>query len=262
MPAKRNVKTSKTDHVLNILTSPAPGGENEENAPGTQKKPVPPVIEVANSKNEEISSAIDSALRQGLDDENVDAQENSEASSSPDLQAQQSEDAPKEAPPAALDENEAEKQSEEAQETAAPQVAQEQSEQPKEENTQDEDVKSEPQEQTPQENIESASKEEQKQQPDTSGIFVNVMEEIVDELKQDYAKKFKMCQCERCLSDVKAYSLSNLPAKYVVLSSSTVIPMMGFYRSRYETLVKSKLIVACKIVSDSPRHGDGFRNSY
>ncbi len=87
------------------------------------------------------------------------------------------------------------------------------------------------------------------------------MEEIVDDLKASYIKKFKMCDCQRCQSDVKAYALTNLPAKYVVLSKSTLTPMMGFYNSRYATDVKSKLIVACKVVSDSPRH-QGFRDNY
>ncbi len=270
--AKRNVKSSKTDHVLNMLTSAPPEGEGADNSAELQKKLVPPIIEVANTKNEELSNAIDSALKQELEE----TIETPEVSAQEQTASENIEPAPQEeASPSA----EAESETQASADTA--QDANEEAASKTQENTVDAKEATAPTEQAapastqttaeekPQESAPSSNDAQQKEQKSADaankdehpGIFVNVMEEIVDEMVLDYIKKFKTCSCKRCQSDIKAFALSNLPSKYVVLTPTTVVPMMGFYKSKFDTLAKSKLIVACKLVGDNPRH-EGFRNSY
>lgn len=90
--------------------------------------------------------------------------------------------------------------------------------------------------------------------PDESR-FVNVMLPLVEEKLLKYVRMFHLCECPRCLADVKALALSNLPPKYVVLEGSTYTPMMSFYQAKFDSDVTAQVIHACKQVMEAPRHG-------
>lgn len=89
--------------------------------------------------------------------------------------------------------------------------------------------------------------------PDGSRL-VNVMERLVTEKVEHYAKMFHLCCCPRCLADSTALALSRLPAKYVVLSDSAYRPMMSFLEAKFDSMVTAQIIYACKQVLESPRH--------
>lgn len=89
--------------------------------------------------------------------------------------------------------------------------------------------------------------------PDGSRL-VNVMERLVTEKVERYAKMFHLCCCPRCLADSTALALSRLPAKYVVLSDSAYRPMMSFLEAKFDSMVTAQIIYACKQVLESPRH--------
>lgn len=89
--------------------------------------------------------------------------------------------------------------------------------------------------------------------PDGSRL-VNVMERLVTEKVEHYAKMFHLCCCPRCLADTTALTLSRLPAKYVVLSDSAYRPMMSFLEAKFDSMVTAQVIYACKQVLESPRH--------
>ena len=89
--------------------------------------------------------------------------------------------------------------------------------------------------------------------PDGS-VCINVMEVLVDERLERYVHMFGLCSCPRCLADARALALTRLPAKYVVLPASAATPMVSLYRAKFESMVISQVIQACKTVMETPRH--------
>ena len=67
-------------------------------------------------------------------------------------------------------------------------------------------------------------------------------------------EKFGNCMCPRCVADVKAYALTHLPAKYVVIQSSGVFPLLNFYADKYSGQVLVELTKACIVVKENPHH--------
>ena len=85
-------------------------------------------------------------------------------------------------------------------------------------------------------------------------VCINVMEILVDERLERYVHMFGLCSCPRCLADARALALTRLPAKYVVLPASAATPMVSLYRAKFESMVISQVIQACKTVMETPRH--------
>ncbi len=84
--------------------------------------------------------------------------------------------------------------------------------------------------------------------------FVNVMEYIVKDLVMEYMVRFNMCTCERCMVDTMALALTYCPAKYIVVDSHSVSPLLNFYSNRYRGNVTVELTKACIKIKDNPRH--------
>lgn len=84
--------------------------------------------------------------------------------------------------------------------------------------------------------------------------FVNVMEYIVKDLVMEYMVRFNMCTCERCMVDTMALALTACPAKYIVVDSHSVSPLLNFYSNRYQGNVSVELTKACIKIKDNPRH--------
>ena len=85
-------------------------------------------------------------------------------------------------------------------------------------------------------------------------VCVNVMEVLVDERIERYVRMFGLCDCSRCLADVRALALTKLPPKYVVLAESAATPMLSLYRAKFESQVIAQVVQACKTVMEAPRH--------
>lgn len=254
MAGRKNSRTSKTDHVLSLLagagtdreeTSPAPAA-GEETAPARKAETpqaassgaperhlAPPILEVARLHNETLSETIREALTENLEQELAAQPSKPEAEPQP-----AAESAPQpEADPQPQPESQ-----------AAPQPP------------------SEP-EPEPEPQLQAEPKPEPHSQPvpspapvgpgtvlEDGSVYVNVMEELVGEPIEKYVKMFGLCTCQRCLSDVRALTLSRLPAKYVVLSGNTLVPMMSFYQAKFESAIIAQVIQACKAVMEQPRH--------
>lgn len=276
MAGKKNSRSSKTDHVLSLLagggaaqeapaaakpdTPPASGrqerGASEAGQPPkeTQSEPVqtpaagipagqrrvaPPILEVARVNNEALSETIREALTESLNQELAQAEPEPEPEPEPLPEPEpepepvpEPEPIPEPAPepqsePEALSEPEqkAEPEAEPA-EAPAPEPAPAQPVQPEGPGT---------------------------RLPDGS-VYLNVMEELVEEPLQKYIKLFGLCDCPRCVADVRALALSRLPAKYVVLSSASLTPLMSFYQAKFDSALVTQVIYACKAVMESPRH--------
>lgn len=91
-------------------------------------------------------------------------------------------------------------------------------------------------------------------EPEDPG-YINVMQVLVEEKAPVYTQMFGLCQCKRCLEDVKALTLNNLPPKYVVLAEHDRIPRLTVYEGRFSTDITSQLLQACKFVMQRPHHG-------
>ena len=84
--------------------------------------------------------------------------------------------------------------------------------------------------------------------------YINVMQVLVEEKAPRYAQMFGLCSCERCLEDVKALTLNNLPSKYVVLEPGDRIPRLTVYEGRYASDITAQMLQACKLVMAHPHH--------
>lgn len=260
MAGKKSTKTSKTDHVLNLLagassqeavkrpadpaqaaaepvqTTEAPVREaalQEDHPPAaTQGRHLmPPILEVARSNNEALSETIHNALESALEEELA---AEAEPLSEPRQSIPPGEDPS--TPPPAFSGGPLPEPVPPIEETApAPAV-------PPEEASQQ-----------PPPSAEAASR------PSSGPLMddfeqINVMELLVDERLSRYIRMFHLCECPRCLADAKALALTRLPAKYVVLTPSVKAPMLSLYQAKYDSDVTTQIIYACKEVMERPRH--------
>ena len=84
--------------------------------------------------------------------------------------------------------------------------------------------------------------------------YVNVMQVLVEEKAPKYVQMFGLCSCERCMEDVKAYTLNHLPPKYVVLEPGDRIPRLTVYEGKLTSDITAQLLQACKVVMERPHH--------
>ena len=80
------------------------------------------------------------------------------------------------------------------------------------------------------------------------------MEELVEEKLEKYVNMFGLCDCPRCLLDVKALALTNLPALYVGIPLFEKNFRLAVYEKRYDSAVTAQILHACKTVMENPRH--------
>lgn len=83
--------------------------------------------------------------------------------------------------------------------------------------------------------------------------YINVMQELVEQ-NEPYYLTMLHCNCPRCVADMKALALTNLPSKYVVIDQDKKSIMMSFYAARYESVLPIQLMRACIIVNENPHH--------
>lgn len=84
--------------------------------------------------------------------------------------------------------------------------------------------------------------------------YVNVMQVLVEEKAEKYMKLSGMCLCDMCKVDVKAYALTHLPPKYVVMSKGEMIPKLTLYEAQHSSDITAQLMKACQVVSEAPHH--------
>lgn len=89
---------------------------------------------------------------------------------------------------------------------------------------------------------------------DSDTVYVNVMEKLVEEKAMKYIEMFGLCQCKRCIADVKALALNRLDPKYVVMRVGEEIPRISLYEGKFSPSVTAQLLSACKTVMERPHH--------
>lgn len=229
MATKKTSKTTKTAHVLNVLSGgQAEGAPGEEEtlspelapAPAAPIHPnVPPMLDDAHVSDQALMGSIHDALSQELEEEGLPPVEEAPVEEIPVEEAPVAEPAPEPAPepepePAPMPKAKA---------AAAP------------------------------------PSEEDRHAASTTMlpgdlVYVNIMQALVEEKAQKYIEMFGLCTCSRCQADVKAIALSNLPPKYMVMPKGEFVPMLTVYERQYGTALTAHIISACRKVMDEPRH--------
>lgn len=272
MASRKTSKTSKTDHVLNLLagTRPAaeppktPPQEAEASAAAAAPEPAPvsrltpPILEVARTNHEALSNTIHDALEAALEEELANAVPAAQAPETPPP-------SPADAPPPVREPEGTAAPPEELQEPDIPPPEPAAPAEPEAELPPPAPPKpalSEPDAAPkPAEPAADPAPPEAEEPRLRDAQFLNVMELLVEEKLSRYVRMFHLCHCPRCLADAKALALSRLPAKYVVLPAASVAPMLGMYRSRYDGDVTTQIIYACKAVMDAPRHSEPVQDN-
>lgn len=229
--SKKSAKTSKTSHVLNVITGgpPADGAptaeEGEQAAlPVRDRHPIPPILELARENDDAISNQIMNALEEELKESEARETETPQSAAAP-APPLRPEEEPMEVPPLKAEEEDNPQPSAAAAETQAeaPPV--------------------------------TASFEEEKKSPNNFMQYINVMEKLVEEKASRYIKMMGVCSCSRCQADVKALCLTKLPAKYIVVHGDNLLmPMLTLYENKYASAITAQLIAACETVKKFPRH--------
>lgn len=290
MAGKKNSRSSKTDHVLNLLAhpaqeSPAPSSASPAAAPSPAPDDVeapavpesrtqepaaqghhlsPPILQVARASNEALEEAIHDALADALEAQLEETDTQAEASEPPEFEISEGpaefevSEAPAEGAEGAPPPSEhAPAEPEHPVPDASPEPSEAEDFSPAPADVEvppPETVQlpSEPQERGP--SIPQPGDDEPYIQLPDGSRFVNVMMILVEEKLERYVHMFQLCDCPRCLADAKALALSRLPAKYVVLPDNSYPPMMNLYRAKFDSTVTAQIIYACKQILDAPRH--------
>jgi len=88
-------------------------------------------------------------------------------------------------------------------------------------------------------------------------ILRNYMEEVVDRtIGEILAPRDDICKCERCILDIKALALNNLPPKYVVTDIGYVYTKVNELESQFKADITVAVTNAMKIIRKNPRHGE------
>ena len=238
--AKSNAKSNKTAHVLNLLTEP---GETRESSASQPKAAVPaPSVE---DHSEEVASAIHDALEEEL------LAELKEDETAAETAAPESAPGPEEPEPAAGSEFEPFQPEPVAEEPAAKAPAAPAVEEPA--------AAPEP-EPVREAKLEPAPAPQPKpaptpaKEPEDDITYVNVMQALVEDKVDRYMKRYNMCTCHRCRTDVIALTLTSLPPKYIVVPEHESVPMLSIYEGRYAAAVTAQILWACQKIAEHPRH--------
>lgn len=222
--AKKSTKTSKTAHVLNVITGADAGAEAPDSAAVVSPvhAPVTPILEVARANDDALADTILEALKMEVENDKPITAESS-VPTVPPLQTQESESQP-------------ETQDNSVQATAAVSAVQTENALPK----------------TAESPLEDHHLVDAPAQPGQK--YYNVTQALVEEKAPKYMEMLGMCMCARCQADVKALALSNLAPKYIVMQPSQITPMFSVYEGKFGAAVTAQIISACRMVRENPRH--------
>lgn len=87
-------------------------------------------------------------------------------------------------------------------------------------------------------------------------IVKNRMEDVVNYLISSILNNYgeEVCQCDRCIADIKAIALNNLEPKYYATETGEVFYKVKEMSIQFETDVTKAIILAMDRVKKYPRH--------
>lgn len=85
-------------------------------------------------------------------------------------------------------------------------------------------------------------------------LLKNYMEEIVFNLLKEVLDDINICTCEKCMLDIAAIALNDLPPKYIVTEKGELYTKVNALKQQFEVDVISAITKAAVLVKRKPRH--------
>ena len=85
-------------------------------------------------------------------------------------------------------------------------------------------------------------------------IVRNHMEDVVERLTPTLMSKYDLCQCDRCIADIKAIALNYLQPKYFTSESGEIYYRVKDMSVQFDTDVTRAIILAIDKVKNQPKH--------
>lgn len=83
----------------------------------------------------------------------------------------------------------------------------------------------------------------------------NCMEDFVTDLIQQVIKSYpNICTCDQCLSDITAWALNHLPARYVGTDIGDAYTRLDIYKQEHYAHIIKIIAQAIEVVSQNPHH--------
>lgn len=83
----------------------------------------------------------------------------------------------------------------------------------------------------------------------------NYTEDIVNEVLEDLiSERTGICTCKKCMLDMAAVALNNLPAKYVVTEKGRVYAKLAEAKLQLKVDILKEVTKAIDIVKNNPKH--------
>jgi competence protein ComFB len=80
------------------------------------------------------------------------------------------------------------------------------------------------------------------------------MEEIVFNLIKEVLADINVCTCEKCVLDIAAVALNDLPPKYIVTERGEIYSRIETLKQQFEVDVIAAITKAAVLVKRKPRH--------
>jgi len=85
-------------------------------------------------------------------------------------------------------------------------------------------------------------------------VLKNFMEELVFDAVKDLSKELSVCTCEKCMLDVAAIALNDLPPKYVVTEKGKLYSKIETLKQQFEVDIITAVTKAIEKVNKNPQH--------
>lgn len=85
-------------------------------------------------------------------------------------------------------------------------------------------------------------------------LIKNYMEEIVFNTMKEILDDLNVCKCEKCILDMAAIALNDLPSKYIVTAKGELYSKVNLLKQQFEVDVISAITKAAILVKRNPKH--------
>lgn len=82
----------------------------------------------------------------------------------------------------------------------------------------------------------------------------NYMEEIVFNQIKEVLDDINACSCDKCMLDIAAIALNDLPPKYIVTEKGELYSKINALKQQFEVDVVAAITKAAVLVKRRPRH--------
>lgn len=82
----------------------------------------------------------------------------------------------------------------------------------------------------------------------------NYMEDVVRKSANSIVKSMDICKCEKCMADIIAISLNDLPPKYIVTEIGELYTKVNELEQQFAINVQTAVTKAAMIVGKNPKH--------